>query len=110
MGFFKRLIEAAFETIKEGPPPPRTLCCDVEMDDLWMHAKDCPNSNATLDKIKAWRAANPKVSLTEMPHSVDVPPLGSHSMCPHCGWPTGFFGVYVVGEKCPWCSYVEKRT
>lgn len=107
MSFFELLSDALSRGESSAP---RTLCCNVPMFDMWMHADDCPNANATRDKIKAWRAANPNVPLTQMPRSVDVPPLGSHSsMCPHCGFPTGFFGIYVVGEKCSWCGYLENR-
>lgn len=88
----------------------RTLCCGAVMYDLWMHERDCPNLSASLDKMRDWQAANPKAPLDKMPSF--VPPLGDRTtLCPHCGFPTQRPNrVYVVGQKCPYCGYVEKRT
>lgn len=110
MRFFQLLAEAVASALDRGETTAkRTLCCNVKMFDVWMHAPDCPNFKAARAKIDAWRAANPGVSLTKMPRSVDVPPKGTRGMCPHCGYPTGHYGIYTVGEKCSWCGYVERR-
>jgi len=117
VNFFRFLGEIFASALDDGESTAkRTLCCDALMWDLWMHTKTCPNFNARLDKIKAWRAANPNVPLEKMPHSVNVSPRGDKDMCPRCGFPavvrgevTAHFGVYIVGEKCAYCAYVEKR-
>jgi len=114
VNFFRFLGEVFASALDDGESTAkRTLCCDALMWDLWMHTKTCPNFNAQLAKLEAWRAANPKVPLEKMPHFTL---RGDKSgVCPRCGFPavrgevTAHFGVYTVGEKCTYCGYVEKR-
>jgi hypothetical protein len=76
----------------------RTLCCNVQMWDVWIHTKDCPNYSAAYARVKANGGR-------------DVPPTygDTRGVCPTCGFPTGHYGIYTVGEPCSWCGYVEKR-
>ena len=109
MSFFRRMMEAIGEAIDRGEgTAKKTLCCGVLIHDLWMHTEACPQRQAAEAKFKAWRAKNPDAPITGMPR--EVPVLGDTSgMCPDCGFPTGHYGIYTVGEKCSWCGYVEKR-
>jgi len=112
MRFFELLAGIAQELLAPltGTAAKKTLCCDVPMHDLWMHAKGCPNAKAIEDKIRAWRAANPDQPGWKVPNFAHVPPRGDKGgLCPECGFPTGHYGLYTVGEPCSWCGYVEKR-
>ena len=100
MGLFSRLLRAVFGPLSEPDEwtAPRTLCCGAVMHDMWMHAADCPNLRAVTEKLRE--------------HGRDwKPACGSiDADCPHCGFPGGqFFGIYTVGQECPWCGYVEKN-
>jgi hypothetical protein len=93
--FLIRAVEAFAFAVNERPHP-RTLCCDVEMVDVWQHAERCPNFQAEMRRVREHGGK---------------PPLrrkgDGDKTCPTCGFPTKFFGIYVVGEKCPWCKQTE---
>ena len=95
MGLLSRLLTAFAEALTD-PPPKRTLCCNVVMFDVWQHDEKCPQ---LIEKLGQLRGRG-------------LPRLrkGDHSTkCPTCGWPTGFYGLYIVGKTCPYCGYVERR-
>lgn len=107
MGLISRVFSAFFEALSD-PPPLRTLCCGALMHDMWMHAETCPQLVDAMAKTRAWQAANPGKLLVDRPS--EKLRRGDHStMCPDCGYPVGFFGLYIVGDKCPYCGYVERR-
>ena len=109
MGLLSRILTAFAEALTD-PPPKRTLCCNVVMFDVWMHDEKCPQLVERMNEMRAWRAANPGASLFDLSHSPWLPKRGdSSTKCPLCGYPTGHYGIYTVGEKCSYCDYVEKR-
>jgi len=115
LGGFARLIGALLEGFSEGlsdldgSNAKRTLCCDVKMHDVWMHKPSCPKAAALSEKFVAWKKENPNADLVDMPH-FDLRPRGDKDgNCPECDYPTDHFGIYTVGEACPYCGYVEKR-
>jgi hypothetical protein len=74
--------------------PKRTFCCGVPMHDAWVHADHCVQYGA------ASRARRPPYPYKRGDTS---------GMCPECGYPTGHYGIYTVGEPCPYCGYVEEH-
>jgi len=97
MGLLSRLLRAVLGPLPEPDEltAARTLCCDVPMYDMWMHAPGCPNMRAVADRLRRGGDARPVRGCID-------------GNCPHCGFPgTQFFGIYTVGDKCPWCGYVE---
>jgi hypothetical protein len=81
-----------------GASAKKTLCCGVLMHDLWMHKADCPLFAAAVERVKANGGRDV------------LPAYGDKGgLCPECGFPTGHYGIYTVGERCTWCGYVERR-
>ena len=104
---FAELLDALFAPLTDAHAK-RTLCCNVIMHDLWMHADTCPQYQAKLTKVIAWQEEHPNASVTEVPF--EIPKRGDKGgLCPDCGYPTGHYGIYTVGQPCSWCEYVEKR-
>ena len=110
--FFEALfgvLDVAADDAFVGNYAKRTICCDIPMWDVWMHAESCTQWQASLAKFKKWREENPKVPITRMPN-LTVPPYGSRScFCPQCSFPIGHYGIYTVGKPCDYCGYVERR-
>jgi hypothetical protein len=82
--------------------PKRTLCCSVPMHDAWVHSDRCPQyPTAIKHAVDARR--NARVPMYPYKRG------DTSGMCPECGYPTGHYGIYTVGEPCPYCGYVEEH-
>lgn len=114
MSLLSRILTAFAEALTD-PPPKRTLCCNVVMFDVWQHDDKCPATVEAMARMCAWQVANPgrrilDMTANERAATWPLPRRGdSSTKCPQCGYPTGHYGMYTVGEKCSYCDYVEKR-
>lgn len=86
MRFLEMLLDVGAKLLDGSLTAKRTLCCDVLMWDVWMHAETCPNYR----KMRAAGACQPKAGDTS--------------------FPTGHYGIYTVGKPCSWCGYADKRS
>lgn len=93
-----KLLDALGEALDRGESrAKRTCCCNVPMFDMWMHAETCPNFQAALAYVRANGGKSRPRRAGD-----------TSGMCPTCGYPTGYYGIYTVGKKCEWCGDVEK--